>query len=192
MTQLLVDLGRKYSSAEFEELDLPDDNRYELIGGNIVMAPSAGDEHNTIGGKLFSTMWVYSSTQKAGKVWYETDFVLDPENTRRPDIAFVVAERVPPISKGAVKVVPDLAIEIWSDSDLDTQKHRQDARAKIQLYQDKGVRLIWAINPRSQTVYIYHSDTTDNPSELQIGDELDGENLISGFMLSLKTLFEIE
>jgi len=192
MTQVLIDLSRKYTSTEFENLKLPDDGQYELVEGKIVMAPSAGDEHNTIGLELCTRIKIFIQSKKLGKVWYETDFMLDENNTRRPDVAFIVHDRVPPTGKSSVPIPPDLAVEVWSGSDLDTKKEREDARAKIQLYQDTGVRLIWAINPRNKTVLVFHPDTTDNPIELNANDEIDGENVIPGFRLAIKTLFEYE
>jgi Uma2 family endonuclease len=192
MTQTLIDLNRKYTSAEFEKLPLPDDRRYELIEGRIVMPPSPSDEHNTIGLELCIAIKNFAQPRKLGKIWYETDFVFNEDNTRQPDVAFVVAERVPPTSQSSLKIAPDLAVEIWSASDLDTRKEREAARAKIQLYQDSGVRLVWAINPRTQTVLVFYPDTTDNPLILGIADELDGEDVLPGFKLPVKTLFEYE
>lgn len=192
MTQVLIDLNRKYTSAEFEKLQLPDDGQYELVEGKIVMAPSAGDEHNTIAGELYVAIKAYAKGKKVGKVWYETDFILNENNTRRPDVAFIVHDRVPPTGKGSVLVPPDLAVEVWSGSDLDTKNERDEARAKIQLYQDTGVRLIWAINPRNKTVLVFHPDTTNNPIELNADQELEGEEIIPGFTLPINTLFEYE
>ncbi len=190
MTQVLIDFNRKYSSAEFERLELPGDCRYELIEGKLVRPPSAGDEHNTIAGELFSVMRTYVKANNLGKVWYETDFVFDKDNTREPDISFVSASRIPPVSRGSVKVVPDLTIEVWSGSDLNTKKEREAARAKIQLYQDCGVRLVWAINPRTQQVLVFRPDTTDHPLVLGLGDELDGEAILPGFKMPVRDLFD--
>ncbi len=191
MTQLLIDLNRKYTSAEFARLDLPDDGHYELVEGRVVTAPSTSDKHNSLGLELYSVLRAYVRPKQLGKLWVDTDFEFNENNTRAPDIAFMITDRVPAESDSSVPIVPDLAVEIWSNSDLDTKNHRQDARDKIQLYQNSGVQLIWAINPRSKTVYVYHPDTTDNPIELTGNDELDGENIIPGFRLSLKTLFEM-
>jgi Uma2 family endonuclease len=56
----------------------------------------------------------------------------------------------PPPAAGRVsclRVVPDLAVEIRSPGETDG-----DVNAKLDLYLRAGVRLVWLVDPRQQTV----------------------------------------
>jgi Uma2 family endonuclease len=189
MTQVLIDLNRIYTSQEFAQL--PDDGKaYELINGKLIMTPPPGDDHGRIGTKLLKAILFFDPEEKLGQVWFTTGFELDESNTPAPDMAFVVASRVPPRSRGAVPVVPDLVVEVWSPSQLTTQGPDQESRDKIIMYQKVGVRIIWSVNPRNKTVEVYHPEQPAPVVTLGLDDELDGEAIIPGFKLSIKALFE--
>jgi hypothetical protein len=50
------------------------------------------------------------------------------------------------------------------------------------------VSVVWVIYPVTSKVYIYDSPT--RVRILQLGDELDGGDVIPGFRVALSTLFE--
>ena len=50
--------------------------------------------------------------------------------------------------------------------------------------------LVWVIYPVTSKIYVYDSPT--RVRILQLGDELDGEEVIPGFRVPLSTLFEPE
>ena len=178
-----------FSSQQFAEL--PDDgNRYDLINGRLVKMPPTGDEHGYIAGELYSEIKGFAKKHGLGQAWFTTGFVLSENSTLEPDVAFVVASRVPPRSKKALAVVPDLVIEIHSPSDLRSPRERENAEAKIKVYQTAGVKIIWAVNPAAQTVEVYHSDSDGPAKLLTIEDRLEGEDILPGFELPVKSLFE--
>src|SRR5437899_12541857 len=86
-----------------------------------------------------------------GTVLIEGLFILDSEGDlrRRPDVAFVSAERWPldrPIPEdGDWEVIPDLAIEVTSTYDL-----WDGVLAKMHEYFDKGVRQVWIVVQKRQ------------------------------------------
>ena len=57
----------------------------------------------------------------------------------------------------------------------------------MQEYLDNGVRLGWLIEPSAKTVEIYHTgkqvEILNNPQTLS------GENVLSGFVLDLSSIF---
>ena len=79
-------------------------------------------------------------------------------------------------------VVPDLAVEVISK----TNSANAVAR-KIEEYFQAGVSLVWVIYPGTSKIYVYDSPT--RVRILQLGDELDGEEVIPGFRVPLSTLF---
>ena len=80
-------------------------------------------------------------------------------------------------------MVPDLAIEVVSPSN--SAVHVQE---KIHEYFAAGVSRVWVIYPEQKEIYVYASPT--QIQVLQLGDELDGGDLIPGFRLPLAALFE--
>jgi Uma2 family endonuclease len=183
--------NRLYSLEEFEELDLPHNgNKYELIDGVLKVAPPAGDDHGRIGSSIVFSIAIFDPHKKLGQFWQATRFQVAPGFGPAPDVAFIKAENLPERTRGAVAAKPDLAVEVWSPGDLDTKAHQAEARAKIRHYQVAGVALVWAINPATKTVEVYHPDRVDPVQVLGIGDELSGEDVIPGFKMPVKALFE--
>lgn len=183
-----VNLARTYTSAEFEEL--PDAGQhYELIRGKLSKMPPTGDEHGRIGKKLLKWLLFHDPEEKLGQVWFTTGFVLDKDNTLEPDLMFVAASRVPKLSKKALDIIPDLVVEVWSPSDLRSQKERDNALAKIKIYQNAGVKLIWSIFPDNQTVQVYEGKA--GPKTLSATDTLGGGEIIPGFNIKISELFSV-
>jgi Uma2 family endonuclease len=125
---------------------------------------------------------------RLGHVAQEMLFILrrSPELKRRPDLAFVSAERWP-MGKRAPRteawdVVPDLAVEVVSQSNSD-----DEVAQKIEDYFRAGCRQFWVVYPVTSKVHVYESPT--RVTILQVGDDLRGDPLVPGFRLPLATLF---
>ncbi len=183
---MTIQLDRTYTIAEFEAL--PEfDGRYELIEGRLLEKPVPGHEHSKIARRLIKAYDRFDPAEQAAEMLQEVSTRLGTNNTPIPDVAFwMAAHRPEPTRKAAPR--PDLAIEIWSPSDIQNPSSLEAARAKVRRYQVAGVPLIWAINPASQTVEVYHKEMLE-PLVLTIADTLDGEDILPGFRLPLAALF---
>lgn len=109
---------------------------------------------------------------------------LDLGLVRMPDVAFISKQRLSQL-KGRPAVVPfgpDLAVEVISPGNTDREMDR-----KLQEYFDAGVKLVWYTYPETQTVLVYRS--VDQVRELTVDDSLDGEDVLPGFMLSIREWF---
>jgi Uma2 family endonuclease len=108
---------------------------------------------------------------------------------RRPDVSFVsharwpIRRRVPDVP--VWDLVPDLAIEVVSPSNS-----ANDVQKRIHEYFNAGVIRVWVVYPEEREVYVYSSPK--QIQVLQIGDDLDGGELLPGFRLPLAALFEDE
>ena len=108
-----------------------------------------------------------------------------PEQVRIADVAFIRWERFPngklprePIPT----LVPDLAIEVLSKGNTEREMQR-----KLSDYFEAGVRLVWYIDPESQTATVYTA--ADQSAAVSSDGILDGGDVLPGFTLSLKELF---
>src|SRR5690348_14892283 len=103
----------------------PSDALYEEVEGRRVELPPMGSYAEFVSSRLFGLLFGLLEGQEVGSLVVETRFVLDAANglKRRPGIAFVSHERwpegkpIPPV--GVWEVIPDLAIEVISPTDLD-------------------------------------------------------------------------
>jgi Uma2 family endonuclease len=69
-------------------------------------------------------------------------------------------------------------------SETDSLKKLQEKMAE---YRDNGVRLGWPIDPQQQSVEIYR--TGQEVETIASPISLDGEDVLSGFSLDLRTIF---
>lgn len=110
---------------------------------------------------------------------------LFPGLLRAPDLAFASWDRFPEgrLPKEPIPtLVPDLAIEILSQSNTDREMERKRGE-----YFGQGVSLVWEIDPETRTATVYRPDGT--VMELTEADRLDGGDVLPGFSLALSDLF---
>ncbi len=178
--------GHMYSIEQF--MQLPEDGyAYDLVDGRLERMSPTGGEHGRIASLLNIYLGSYVLEHELGDTFAaETAFVLDAEthNVRGADVAFVAASRLAEVGAGAVPVPPDIAIEVISPTD-----RLKAVRRKVAAYQRAGVALVWVVNPRRQTVEVYHPDDAQ-PTTLGLDDELDGETVVPGFTLPVRTVFK--
>ena len=79
--------------------------------------------------------------------------------------------------------MPDLAVEIISLTNT-----ADEVAGKLEEYYQAGVRLVWVVYPVQMKIYVYTS--TSQIRVLSPGDELDGGDVLPGFRLPLRELFE--
>jgi Uma2 family endonuclease len=167
----------------------PDEALYEVVNGQRVELPPMSAYSTFVASRFFLEAGPFAAEHGLGIVVAEMLFILDPERNlrRRPDVAFVSAERWPldrPIpEEGDWQVVPDLAVEVTSSHDL-----WDEVLAKVHEYFEKGVRQVWIVVPKRQQVFVFESPT--RVRILTTAEELDGENLLPGLRLPVARLFQ--
>jgi Uma2 family endonuclease len=176
-----------------ERLDVPIDHHepdglYEVIDGRIV-EKAMGAYECWLASVLFGALDPFNTAHPLGRVVQEMIFDLRPHvaRERRPDVAFVSFDRwarnqrIP--RARSWPVVPELAVEIISLT------NSADAVAeKLEEYYKAGVILVWVVDPGQSKVYAYTSTTAVRV--LAPGDELDGGDVLPGFRLSVRELFD--
>ncbi len=141
---------RKYTYEDY--LKTPDDVRYELIEGELIMTPSPVTRHQKISGRLFALIFTFVRDNNLGEVFAAPyDVVLSNENVFQPDILFISKDRVDIITEKNVQGAPDLIIEILSESTA-----YRDAIQKKKLYARFGVKEYWIVAPDDKLMEIYH------------------------------------
>lgn len=164
-----------------------DDNRYDLIEGELRRMSPTGFVHLQVVGTVTRVVGTFAFEHDLGIVGGEGGFVLqrDPDTVLAPDVAFVRKERLPPVEEreGFAQLAPDLAVEVLSPHDTSTA-----IEEKVNAYLAGGVRLVWVLNPRRRTAWVRGADGTDRM--LTADEELDGGDVLPGFRVRVGTLFE--
>ena len=133
-------------------LDIPEDNenRYELINGELYMAPAPSWEHQRNKGKLFSVLEGFVYSNRLGEVAdAPLDVYLSDEDVFQPDIVFISNERLGIIRSDGIHGAPDLVIEVLSPG-----TERIDRTLKSERYEMFDVREYWQANPIAKTILV--------------------------------------
>jgi Uma2 family endonuclease len=148
MAAVLEKQTRRWTYEEYYRLE--DDRRYEIIDGNLLMAPAPDTWHQDSSRKLFRLVDRFVMKNRLGEVFYAPiDLVLDVENTVQPDLIFVPSAKAGMIQRRAIFGIPDLLVEIISPSSV-----RRDRYDKKELYARFGVKEYWIGDPANKALEI--------------------------------------
>jgi Uma2 family endonuclease len=177
---------RLWTAEDLEREGAPE-GRYELIDGELVEMPPSGGEASSVGTMVIYHLVSHVVPRKLGKIYgADGGFVIFPgrDLMRVPDVAFVSADRLPPPAehRGFLRLAPDLVVEVVSPSDRMT-----DVMAKVAMWLEAGVGLVWVVEPDERVVTVVGPDRT--PRRLGVGDELDGGEVLPDFRVAVAELF---
>jgi len=173
---------------------IPDDRwSYELVQGVLVRMPLSSGGASSISMLLGSFLTVHVRSNRLGIVTGEQGgYRLDPahplETEVAPDVAFVRADRVPPLTSPdyygrAWPLAPDLAVEVPSEN-----QYAPGMAVKAKTYLSFGTRLVWVIWPRYKRVDVWRPGD-ETPTALDGDAVLDGEDVVPGFTYPVADLF---
>lgn len=150
------------------------------------MSP-AGEEHGAVSLNLALELGMYVKANKLGIVYAaETGFKLEsnPDTVLAPDVSFIARDRVGQISKRYREGAPDLAVEVISPGERQAKIEK-----KVGQWLQLGACVVWIVNPQTRLVTIYRPDGSVTVlSEL---DELTGDDLVPGFRISVRDVFNL-
>ena len=140
--------AKRWTYEDYYKLD--DARRYEIIGGNLLMAPSPDTWHQDWLNDLNFLLRPFVRKHKLGELFIAPlDVVLDEENTVQPDIIFVAAANLKIVQRRAIFGTPDLLVELISPSSV-----RRDRYDKKSLYARFGVREYWIADPANRSIEV--------------------------------------
>jgi len=148
MPRMAEKQAKRWTYEEYYRLN--DDQRYEIIDGNLLMAPAPDTWHQNWVGNLFRILDQHVRNQRLGKVFVAPlDVVLSPDNTVQPDLIFIANANMRIIEHRAIFGSPDLLVELLSPSSV-----RRDRYDKKQLYARFGVKEYWIGDPANKALEI--------------------------------------
>lgn len=177
-----------WTEAELQSLP-HDESSYELVNGELVMSPKNNWYHGRICSRLLTALANFVRQNRLGAVLdSSTGFWMSNRNCRAPDISFVpkgrlVALGFKPNEKRFFPGAPDLAVEILSPNNT-----RAEIGERLKDFFSSGARLVWIINPETESVEVCHSFT--QRELLAPGTFLEGEDVLPGFRYCIGDLFK--
>jgi Uma2 family endonuclease len=156
--------------------------------GELIFMPPTGGETGKHNAKLTARFVIWNEEANLGEVFdSSTCFKLANGADRSPDVAWVKQERWDALSSEQKEkfppIAPDFVLELMSPTDsLET------AQAKMQEYQENGIKLGWLLNRKKQQVEIYRPDR--QVEILQVPPTLSGESILPGLILNLQWFWD--
>lgn len=161
------------------------DGRVELSEGKLIRKPFFGFRDGCVCTNLLGMLLEHADRHELGAVvGSRAGFRLSRLTVRTPSVAFISRARLEKVEcpKGFFPGAPDLAVEVFSPSD-----RKGELSKKVQQYFAAGTRLVWAVFPTSQQVYVYHGPK--QITVLDADDVLKGERVLPGFSLRVSEIF---
>ena len=165
----------------------PEDERWELIDGDLIMSAAPNTEHQSIELEIAGPVWAFVKAGDLGRVFTSPiDVVLSDYDTVQPDMVFVSKARADIITRANIQGAPDLVVEILSPSTA-----RRDWRDKFDLYERHGVPEYWMADPVARAIWVFvlREGAFDEAGRYGEGDTLVSPTL-SGFALDLSEVFQ--
>lgn len=131
-------------------LNAPEDKRYELLDGELIMTPAPGERHQSVSALLGWKLIQFVAENRLGKVYTAPfDVVLSDLDVVQPDLLFVSHERAHIITPANIQGAPDLVVEILSPSTAE-----RDKTFKYALYARHGVNEYWMVDTAAKTITV--------------------------------------
>lgn len=159
------------------------DYQIELEDGIIsVMGPS-DIVSSEISSRLIAFLFAWINPRRLGRVFDSAGgFIMPDTNVKTPDVSFVRAARLRQSPRYFGELVPDLVVEIKSQSD-----RIKLIETKVLKFIELGAIVGILIDPDEETVTIYRS--TGEPTVLGNGDILTVAELFPGWELPVSELW---
>ncbi len=134
-----------------EWLSLPEDEPGELVDGRLVEEEVPDFVHELVVGLLvrFFGDWVFPAGGAVGGS--DAKLAVGPERGRKPDVIVYLPGSPLPPRRGAIRVAPDVAVEVVTPTPRDIRRDRFD---KVTDYAAFGIRYYWIVDPELRSVEI--------------------------------------
>ena len=173
-----------FTAADYREM--PDDGRrYQLIEGELIMAPAPNTFHQSISRNLLRLIDQYLVQHPLGTVLgAPCDVYLDDQNVYQPDLLYIASRNTSRIRDDGIYGAPDLVVEILSPTSaaVDRRKRAHFAAA--------GTVEFWQIDPALRQIqrFVFAENAT-KPIALIDEPETFASPLFPGLTLATADIF---
>src|SRR5580700_7128230 len=160
--------------------------RYQLIDGDLYMAPAPNRFHQDISRNLEVVLANYLSTHPIGVLYGAPfDVYLSEIDVFQPDLLIVLNENRGILTDAGAEGAPDFVVEI-----LSPKTRHLDLVQKKRIYARMGIKELWIIDPDQKEVTIYRFDQDPtNPVAKLSGEENLSSPLLPGLNIAFQEVF---
>jgi Uma2 family endonuclease len=166
------------------------EGKAELVNGEIVHMPPAGDEPSRTGGEIFAHLRDYARRTRGGRAYPDGagfKVTLPHRESFSPDAAYHLGPRT---GMEFLEGAPIFAVEVRSKSDYGPTAEREMA-AKRADYFACGTLVVWDVDVQSDDVIkSYQASDPNHPMIFRRGDIADAEPAVPGWRMAVNDLFE--
>ena len=131
---------------------LPEDDQGELVDGQLVEEEMPDALHEMVVSWLIGTLRAWIVARGGFVFGSELKYALRKHHGRKPDVSLYLPGSDKPRRRGAVRVPPDLMVEVLSPSPRDDRRDRVE---KFREYARFGVKCSWIVDPEAKTIEGY-------------------------------------
>ena len=166
----------------------PDDERYELLDGQLVKVPTPLVNHQRVLGNLMLKVASFVWDRNLGRVYPRpTDVVLSDTTVVEPDILFVSSQRSNIITPENIQGAPDLVVKIF-----DPPTAERDRTVKVDLYAQHGVKEYWIVDPDAKTIMVLlRGESRFEVSGIYGEGQTGSSPTLAGFSVALEEILQM-
>ena len=169
---------------------LPDDNnRYEIIDGELYVSRQPDWEHQLVSGEIFAVLRAWSRQTGAGVANFTPGIIYADDTNVVPDVVWISQERLSSALQADRKLhnTPELVVEVLSPG---SENERRDREVKRKLYSRRNAKEYWIVNWRERNLEIYRRQEAvlELDRTLNETDTLESP-LLPGFRCKVSELF---
>ena len=169
----------------------PDDNnRYELIEGELFVSRAPGLPHQIVIQNLQVALVNYLQHNPIGRVVPGAGAIFSDYDAVIPDLAFVRNARWNQIiTNDRFNAAPDFVVEVMSPG---KENRDRDLLVKRQLYAKYGVQEYWVVDTENHFVEVYalQNGRLESAASFRNADVLTS-SLLPGFRMSVSSVFAL-
>ncbi len=180
-----------------DDLDfMPEDtNRYELIGGKLIVSRAPHLDHQRTITNLLFQFGLYLQKNPIGEVFTTPGVIFSKEDAVIPDVVFATHETIEKSVAGADEkfegkfiAAPELLVEILSYGKKDIDRDRVHKR---ELYGKFGVKEYWIVDGLFNTIEVYRlkDEGLDRIKRFELYETIETP-ILPDFSLKLTDIFK--
>lgn len=187
-----MSVTRRWTVADLERLETKETERYEIIGGELIVTTAPSWGHQFVCGRLGGVLDEWSQGSQLGVVVPAPGVIFTDQDTVIPDLVWISFERMRRgIDRaGHFTLASELAVEVLSPG---TSNERRDRETKLALYSREGVQEYWIVDWQWRTVEVYRlAGGALDLVQVLAGDDALQSPLFPGLRLPLARLWPPE
>jgi len=177
--------AKPFTADDYRRME-EDEHRYEVLEGELCMAPAPNRFHQAISRNLCRMIYTHLHTHPIGKAYNAPfDVYFDDLNVAQPDVVFVKNSTKAKLVDEGIHGAPDLLVEVLSPS-----TSTRDLGVKRALYAKSGVEEYWIISPELRQMQVYRlQDNPERPTNILLETDTHESPLLGNLQIPVAELF---